>query len=84
MELHPLSACNLIQEAYMTGVDDFIEHQKAEDAKEAEVTKGRRRRIMIRRMSMLMLMPELERHPKCVKDWSQRFSLDRSLELRLS
>ena len=40
MEVHPLSACNLTQQAYMTGVNDFIQHQKAEDAKETEVTNG--------------------------------------------
>ena len=36
METHPASACNLIQQGFAAGINDFIEHQNVEDAKNAK------------------------------------------------
>lgn len=39
METHPASACNLIQHEFAAGINDFIEHQNVEDAKNAATLK---------------------------------------------
>lgn len=39
LETHSASACNLIQQGFAAGINDFIEHQNAEDAKNAATPK---------------------------------------------